>query len=585
MTLLFALCLAHANPIDPATAFEEWTGAALIFEEENLPDTMSYQLSAPLAEEDRNHAASIALEQARHFPRGSLADAGLTAVGIFAALGSTENDGYHQWDDALGGYAYFGESNGRGMIVAAHYTDRQLPLTLHHEWFHLIDTKTPATEPYRAPELSHADRRALEALRVYDEPVLRGAVSEYASKNPAEDRAETARHLHAHLPDALLQVVERPKLAGSQRFLHVLAVQEEVLGAGFDWAVDVALGRSLPQTHERIRPDGEWAIYGGEDRDGINWTLRGDLTDLGAEASGMEPGQIVSHVALIAAYHAWIASKWDITPGTRVAFRGALDDSLDALPISHEVLANSLRNLTLEDLAAHLDLDTPVSDPVTHTVLKKLSAHADVNPSLSKVDAALSEKMTTVVRRAQPAMVRVLVGNGAGSGVNLSAGGRILTAGHVTPEIGRRARVLFPDGTAIFATCIALDSKLDLALLAVDEAADLPFASLAKEAPVVGEVVAIVGQPGDSNTRGRPTGYEGFHVSSGHIRGFAADRLGNQRRGGTAHDAWTYWGHSGSALLDANGDIVAMHNSWDPANGMRHAVTWEALDEFLDKYL
>ncbi len=58
-------------------------------------------------------------------------------------------------------------------------------------------------------------------------------------------------------------------------------------------------------------------------------------------------------------------------------------------------------------------------------------------------------------------------------------------------------------------------------------------------------------------------------------------RLGPQALGRAKHDAWTYWGHSGSPLFDARGRIVAMHNSWDPETAMRHAVTHEAIVHFL----
>ena len=91
----------------------------------------------------------------------------------------------------------------------------------------------------------------------------------------------------------------------------------------------------------------------------------------------------------------------------------------------------------------------------------------------------------------------------------------------------------------------------------------------------------IVGQPGTRTPGGEPTGYQPFHVSVGQIRGFLDDRNGDQGLGRTKHDAWTYWGHSGSPLFDAQGDIVALHNSWDSETAMRHAVTWEAITAFI----
>jgi hypothetical protein len=93
-----------------------------------------------------------------------------------------------------------------------------------------------------------------------------------------------------------------------------------------------------------------------------------------------------------------------------------------------------------------------------------------------------------------------------------------------------------------------------------------------------------IGQPGSRTPKGEPTDYQPFHVSTGEIRGFLEDRLGDQRLGRTKHDAWTYWGHSGSPLFNEQGEIVAMHNSWDPETALRHAVTFEAIQESLKQH-
>ena len=73
-------------------------------------------------------------------------------------------------------------------------------------------------------------------------------------------------------------------------------------------------------------------------------------------------------------------------------------------------------------------------------------------------------------------------------------------------------------------------------------------------------------------------------MSVGRIRGFLPNRLGSQSLGRTKHDAWTYWGHSGSPLFNSEGEIVAMHNSWDSKTAMRHAVTWEAITHDLKRW-
>merc|ERR1711971_724491 len=85
----------------------------------------------------------------------------------------------------------------------------------------------------------------------------------------------------------------------------------------------------------------------------------------------------------------------------------------------------------------------------------------------------------------------------------------------------------------------------------------------------------------------KATNYPLIYTSCGKIVGTVrgSDPLDNSGLGGTKHNAWTYWGHSGSPLLNQFGFIVGLHNSWDERNGMRHAVTLEAIHWFLQLHL
>ncbi len=143
--------------------------------------------------------------------------------------------------------------------------------------------------------------------------------------------------------------------------------------------------------------------------------------------------------------------------------------------------------------------------------------------------------------------------------------------------------MFFPNGREYVGTCSAIDQRLDLAVLTLSTTDKLPFAPLAKAPPETGTKVVCIGQPGAWTPKGKPTGYGAFHVSAGSIRGFLDDPLGDQTLGRTKHDAWTYWGHSGSPLFNEAGQIVAMHNSWDSTTAMRHAVTYQAIIDFLKR--
>lgn len=248
-----------------AETYEDHTGSRVVFVGTDLPEGEYHDTMLPLDPERRVLALEHAIAEARKLPRGYLGAIGLEAVGIFEATISDEGDGFRPFNEHYQGYVYYGIWNGHNGIAAAYYTDEQLPLTFHHEVFHHVDgTHAGSTtyrphfasdderfaaaisgeEPYPAPTLSEEDRAALEALA--EGWLLEDAVGDYASKSAGEDQAETARYFMTTLPDALLQVVDQPELPGSQRILHVIHQYEAAVpedGPGFDWFVDVALGR------------------------------------------------------------------------------------------------------------------------------------------------------------------------------------------------------------------------------------------------------------------------------------------------------------------------------------------------------
>lgn len=651
-------------------AFQDYSGANLVFEARDLPPGKYHDRMPSLSPARRLQAAKILLAEVRKLPPGYLGALGLKVVGAFDRCVSARGDGFRPYDAAAGGYRYYGIWNGENAVACAYYSDGQLPLTFHHEVFHHVDAteagRTDAdrlrrderfgaavggTARYPAPAVPAVDLAALES-RARGE-LLEGAVGRYADKNQAEDKAETARYLMSHLPDALTQVVRRPGLAGSQRLLHVLAkYQQAVAGGGpdFNWFVGAALGRapaSRPETARDNDPGAERAtpglrrpkrlplaepefsaarlalykagratgakpvaaedlrtaatvlealmagricphpaegfvIHGAEDREGINWTLRADLTAFAVDAQAVAAmagrarggrdlvAPAVRHnLRMLARYYVFIDNRWAVTPATRERFESARDALLEVLPgASAEEICRTTAG-RWERLAA----------PDEAGVAPDLKPAPD-NPYSRKVDEAVANPVVrAALRRAQAACVRL----GNGSGVNLTPDGCVLTNAHVAKKLGAKLTAQFPDGRSFDAFCTAIDAKLDLALLRLNANSPLPAAPLAAAAPVVGTRVICIGQPGNHRPGGEATGYQPFHVSAGTIRGVSDDPLGPQMLGRTKHDAWTYWGHSGSPLFEYTGGIVALHNSWDSTTAMRHAVSFQAILSFLDR--
>jgi S1-C subfamily serine protease len=657
------------------TDFTEHSGARLVFDASDLPPGQYFDKMPSLSADRRVAAARIMVREAHKLPQGYLRAVGLKAVGVFAACVSSDGDGFRPYDPSLKGYRYYGIWNGKDGVAAAYYSNEQLPLTFHHEVFHHVDgTLRGRTDgsrlhrddrfaavlagnaPYPAPRLSTDELAALR--RQSGGSVLEEAVSDYARKSKGEDKAETARYLMSHLPDALVQMATRPQLPGSQRMLHVLSKYEQAPaegGPGIAWFVGVALGRpsepvadapAAPKPaapadavarllklaaadrinevearealcrvealsreevaaaearevvlaaarlsdrllREMIAPGEDertFRVRGQEDESGVNQVLRQDLAAIGelekrlrkiaalapAVENDVTSAQLRS-LRLLARYYQFIASQWKVTDGTRHTFEGARDTIVAALPAAQAAVIKERTGLQWERLADVITARGAVAVAAAPVM-------AADNPYLAKVDAAISDpRRRAAIRHAQPACVRL----SNGSGVNIAPEGMILTAGHCTDGVGSKVSVRFPDGREFTATCTAFDNKLDLAVCTIAGSKGLPFARLAAAPAETGDWIACIGQPGSYTPGGEPTGYKPFHVSTGEARGRVGNPLGDQSLGRLKHDAWTYWGHSGSPLFNESGALVGLHNSWDSTTAMRRAVPYQAIVHFL----
>jgi S1-C subfamily serine protease len=654
-TVVPALLIALAPPAAAAAPdrladlrqqFREHTGCELVFDAADLPAGSYFDKLVPLAAADRETAAEIAVREARKLPRGFHKTIGLKATGVFAACVHSKGDGYRPKDAALGGYRYYGLFNSKDAVVAAMYTRTQLPLTLHHEWFHAVDAAAGRnTRDQRFADLL-AGRAEAEALRLDPADlraikaeargaVLEEAVSSYAAKSPGEDKAETARWVMSNLPDALVQLAERPTLPGSRRISHILAMYKEVVPAA-DTAhfVAIALGRAaaekpaapaekaarLPELAdparvpditasaeearrlvaemangpaptadavraaatvtrrllaERVRSRGAFVIHGREAADGVNHTLRGDLSAaaddakaLGAAARRLDarPAEVdaalQANMDLLAEYRQWMARRWTVTGGTAQKF----DES-----------AAACREALSPEAIERLKPPRPPAPA------------PGGNKYLENVDAGVKDPdHRAAIRRAQPACVGLSTRSGAGSGVNLSPAGLVLTAAHCVEAaggVGTAVSVEFPDGRKFTGQVSAVSAALDLALVKLKDAAGLPAVRLADQPAEVGDWIACVHQPAREHNGTAYPRHKPWHVSEGHVRGRRDDALSDQRKGLGAmwYDCWTFWGTSGAPLFNTRGELVGVHNTWNSKTADRHGVPQEAIRAFLIK--
>ena len=195
----------------------------------------------------------------------------------------------------------------------------------------------------------------------------------------------------------------------------------------------------------------------------------------------------------------------------------------------------------------------------------------------------------------------------AGTAVCIDPAGWLLTCSHCIGETedewqaNKCKWLLFYDGLAVRAECRAWNSAQDLAFLKViaiesieGSNGNVPSFScipLAADNPKIWKPIFCIGQPGaddlESETK-RKTTYNLVEISEGKYCGMVkgADPHNNAEIGSLKHSAWTYWGHSGAPLLNADdSSLIGLHSSWDEKTGMRHGIPLIAIKAFLDEHL
>lgn len=141
-----------------------------------------------------------------------------------------------------------------------------------------------------------------------------------------------------------------------------------------------------------------------------------------------------------------------------------------------------------------------------------------------------------------------------GSGLVVHEDGFIVTNAHVVEGV-RRIKIVFSDGREFQAQIISADAAKDLAVLAVESDAKLPFIDLGRSSDLmIGETVIAIGNPyGYSNT-----------VTSGVVSAVGRDiqvTEGYWLRGLIQTDAPINPGSSGGPLLNVNGELIGINTA------------------------
>jgi putative serine protease PepD len=203
-------------------------------------------------------------------------------------------------------------------------------------------------------------------------------------------------------------------------------------------------------------------------------------------------------------------------------------------------------------------------------------ASPDSTPTSTSVSAQTISNTSTldwsaVASDVLPSVVQVNVGNGLGSGVILSADGRILTNNHVVAAAGGQITVKFNDGRELPAPVVNTDPATDLAVLQVSGASGLTPIKWADSGSVkVDDAVMAIGSP---------SGMQGT-VTTGIVS--ALDRKvtvpGESRRASSVSyqaiqtGASINPGNSGGALVNAAGELGGINSAiYSPASSSGEA--------------
>lgn len=160
---------------------------------------------------------------------------------------------------------------------------------------------------------------------------------------------------------------------------------------------------------------------------------------------------------------------------------------------------------------------------------------------------AIQEALTKALPKARKATVCIDLGEGAGSGVIVSADGLILTAAHVTSGVGKELTVVMEDGRRVKAESLGLVASCDCAMVKITEAGPWPFVEIDRDDTIrVGDWVFSLGHSG------------GFDKDRGSV--VRIGRLVRMDDSTIQSDCTLIGGDSGGPLFDLSGTLVGIHS-------------------------
>lgn len=163
----------------------------------------------------------------------------------------------------------------------------------------------------------------------------------------------------------------------------------------------------------------------------------------------------------------------------------------------------------------------------------------------------IQQQIQQVLPTIEKSVVSIELGTSAGSGVIVSEEGIVLTAAHVTMEVGKNVEVILQDGTRLRAVTLGIDSETDAAMVKISQ--EIPKDKPLHVALMDVEKTAKLGD---------------WVIALGHSGGFDVERGAVARIGRIARVAQSTWqsdcaligGDSGGPLFDLKGRLLGIHS-------------------------
>ena len=180
-----------------------------------------------------------------------------------------------------------------------------------------------------------------------------------------------------------------------------------------------------------------------------------------------------------------------------------------------------------------------------------------------------------VYKQSGPAVVSIRTGQAVGSGSILTSNGLVLTNAHVIVSAqGRPVQVTLADGRKFTGKVVGVgNNNLDLALIQLQEASNLPIVTLAKSKVEVGQRAFAIGNP--------------FGQFQGTFTTGIVSRV-DTTLGLIQTDAAINPGNSGGPLLNSDGEQVGVNTAIYTRNegniGIGFAIPTKQIQSFLTAY-